>query len=103
MSLEATAGKNPVSHAGKIYNVLAMNIAETVYKEIGGIREGYVKILSQIGKPIDQPLTADVEILLEKNVTLHKVRGDIEGIVDEQLANIKKITEAIIEGKATLF
>lgn len=103
MSLEATAGKNPVSHAGKIYNVLAMNIAETVYKEVGGIKEGYVKILSQIGKPIDQPLTADVEILLEKNVTLHKVRGDIEGIVDEQLANIKKITEAIIEGKATLF
>jgi len=31
------------------------------------------------------------------------VRGDIEGIVNEQLANIQKITEAVIEGKAMLF
>ncbi len=30
MSLEAAAGKNPVSHAGKIYNVLAKTIAETL-------------------------------------------------------------------------
>lgn len=103
MSLEATAGKNPVNHVGKIYNVLAINVAETIYKEVGGIREVYVKILSQIGKPIDQPLSAAVEVLLEDSVSLQKVRGDIEGIVDEKLASIKKVTEAIIEGKATLF
>ncbi len=30
MSLEAAAGKNPVSHAGKIYNVVAQRIAETL-------------------------------------------------------------------------
>ena len=103
MSLEATAGKNPVSHVGKIYNVLAKNIAEVVYNQVGGIREVYVKILSQIGKPIDKPMMVDVEILLEKGTILHRVRGDIEGIVNEQLANIQKITEAVIEGKAMLF
>lgn len=28
-TLEAAAGKNPVSHVGKIYNLLAHEIAET--------------------------------------------------------------------------
>lgn len=103
MSLEATAGKNPVNHVGKIYNVLAMNIADTVYKQVDGINEFYIKLLSQIGKPIDQPQMAGVEILLEQGTKLNNVRGDIEGIVDERLANIRKVTQAIIEGKALLF
>jgi len=30
MSLEAAAGKNPVSHVGKIYNVVAHQIAEAL-------------------------------------------------------------------------
>ncbi|TGT59760.1 methionine adenosyltransferase, partial [Mesorhizobium sp. M2E.F.Ca.ET.166.01.1.1] len=30
MSLEAAAGKNPVSHVGKIYNIAARDIAETI-------------------------------------------------------------------------
>jgi S-adenosylmethionine synthetase len=30
MILEAMAGKNPVRHVGKIYNVVARNIAETI-------------------------------------------------------------------------
>ncbi|MGC8936724.1 MAG: methionine adenosyltransferase, partial [Candidatus Methanomethylicaceae archaeon] len=48
MSLEATAGKNPVSHIGKIYNVLAGIIANKV-AELKGVKEAYVKIVSQIG------------------------------------------------------
>ncbi|MDQ1280090.1 MAG: S-adenosylmethionine synthetase [Thermoproteota archaeon] len=88
---------------GKIYNVLGVNIADTVYKEVNRIREVCVKILSQIGKPIDQLLSAGVEILLEDNVSLQKVIGDIEGIVDEKLSGIKKVTKDIIEEKVTLF
>lgn len=48
MTMEATAGKNPVSHIGKLYNVLANRIAERIYGEVKGLKEVYVYLLSQL-------------------------------------------------------
>ena len=56
MSLEATAGKNVRSHVGKIYNIIARQMAERIYQETGRVDEVYVRILSQIGRPITKPL-----------------------------------------------
>jgi len=103
MSLEATAGKNPVNHVGKIYNILAKTIANKVYRQVDGVTEVYIKLLSQIGKPIDQPMIANVEALLEKDTELNTVKGDIERVVDESLANIKQVTSDILEGRTLLF
>ncbi|MEM2657883.1 MAG: methionine adenosyltransferase, partial [Archaeoglobaceae archaeon] len=55
MSMEATSGKNPINHVGKLYNLLSNMIANRCYEEVEGIREVYVRILSQIGKPINDP------------------------------------------------
>jgi S-adenosylmethionine synthetase len=55
MSLEAAAGKNPVSHVGKIYNVLAGLIARDLVNQVVGIEEASVQIVSAIGQPIDRP------------------------------------------------
>jgi S-adenosylmethionine synthetase len=103
MSLEATAGKNPINHVGKIYNVLARQMSEKVYREVEGISEIYIKVLSQIGKPIDQPLMTDVQLIMNKGVPIDRVRGDVESIVDEGLVDICKISEDIIDGKILLF
>lgn len=104
MSLEATAGKNPVSHVGKIYNVAASLIAQKIYNEVKGIREVYVKLLSQIGRPIDDPLVADVKVNLENGATLTAdMKREIEAIIDESLANITSLTDAIIKGEVMLF
>ncbi len=103
MSMEAAAGKNPVNHVGKIYNLLAPRIAEQITKEVAGVKEVYVRLLSQIGKPIDQPKAASVQLILEEGVSLSSVESDIVSIVDENLANITKITEMFIEGKLTTF
>ncbi|MEB3773655.1 MAG: methionine adenosyltransferase [Desulfurococcales archaeon] len=104
MSLEATAGKNPVSHVGKIYNVVANDVAYKIYNEVSGVKEVYVKILSQIGRPIDDPLVADVKVKVDdgREVT-PDMRREIEGIVDEALASITRYTEKIIKGEAQLF
>ncbi len=104
MSLEATAGKNPVSHVGKIYNVVANDVAYKIYNEVSGVKEVYVKILSQIGRPIDDPLVADVKVKVDdgREVT-PDMRREIEGIVDEALAGITRYTEKIIKGEAQLF
>ncbi|GAB6147537.1 methionine adenosyltransferase [Stetteria hydrogenophila] len=104
MSLEATGGKNPVSHVGKLYNVAAMEIADKVYREVKGVREVYVELLSQIGRPIDDPLIADVKVNLEPGVELTSdVKNEIYSIVDDYLANINKLTEKILRGEAPLF
>jgi len=104
MSLEATAGKNPVSHVGKIYNVLAFMIAEKIYNEVKGIREVYVELLSQIGRPIDQPLMAGVKVVSEQGYHLSdNIKSEIRSIVDEELANITRLTDLFVEGKLTLF
>ncbi|MCE4602106.1 MAG: methionine adenosyltransferase [Desulfurococcales archaeon] len=103
MSLEATAGKNPVSHVGKIYNVLANDIARRVYEEVDQVKEVYVKILSQIGRPIDDPLVADVKARVDGGELPASVRAEIEAIVDEALSGITGYTEKILRGEASLF
>ncbi|ADN49494.1 methionine adenosyltransferase [Vulcanisaeta distributa] len=104
MTMEATAGKNPVSHIGKLYNVLANRIAERIYGEVKGLKEVYVYLLSQIGKPINEPLVANVEVLPEPGVTLSgEIRNEIDGIVNEELDNITSLTELVIKSKVSLF
>src|SRR5512147_2904953 len=58
MGTEAAAGKNPVSHVGKIYNVFSHRIAKKIYEQVPGIKEVYVLLLSRIGEPIDLPSMA---------------------------------------------
>ncbi len=103
MSLEATAGKNPVSHVGKIYNVLAGRVADRVNNEIYGVREVYVKILSQIGQPIDEPAMADVELLLDPTASEVSVRREVEAIADDEISKSDELTDLILSGKARLF
>ncbi|GGI72943.1 S-adenosylmethionine synthetase [Vulcanisaeta souniana JCM 11219] len=104
MTMEATAGKNPVSHIGKLYNVLANKIAERIYGEVKGLKEVYVYLLSQIGKPINEPLVANVDILTENGVVLSgEIRNEIEGIVNEELENITAITDLVVKNKVSLF
>ncbi|ARS91462.1 methionine adenosyltransferase [Natrarchaeobaculum aegyptiacum] len=103
MSMEATSGKNPVNHIGKIYNLLSTEIAEEVVAEVDGIRDLRVRLLSQIGRPIDQPHVADVHVVTEEGVALSDVQADIEAIVDAELANVTEITRSVIEGELTTF
>ena len=103
MSMEATSGKNPVNHIGKIYNLLSTEIAEEVVAEVDGIRDLRVRLLSQIGRPIDQPHVADVHVVTEEGVALSDVEADVEAIVDEELANVTEITRRVIDGELSTF
>lgn len=62
MTMEAMAGKNPVTHVGKLYNTAAFRIAERVVESIGGVREAECLLVSRIGAPVDQPQLAQVRV-----------------------------------------
>lgn len=103
MGTEAAAGKNPVSHVGKIYNVLSHKIAKKIYEEInnsdGGVKEVYVMLLSRIGTPIDRPLMASAQILLGKGRTLKEVSKIAHDIFETEISNIDRFCMELIEGK----
>ena len=103
MSMEATSGKNPINHIGKIYNLLSTQIAQESVKKVDGIEEMYVRLLSQIGKPIDQPLVASVQVLPKKGFALPEINSEILAIVDDNLAHVTSITEKVIRGELKTF
>ena len=103
MSMEATSGKNPINHIGKIYNLLSTQIATECVKKVDGIDEMYVRLLSQIGHPIDQPLVASVQVLPQSGYKLKDINGEIYSIVDEKLATVTHVTEAVIRGELRTF
>ncbi|RLE70799.1 MAG: methionine adenosyltransferase [Thermoprotei archaeon] len=102
MSLEATAGKNPVNHVGKIYNVVA-NLAAERIANIDGVEEAYVTLLSQIGKPINEPLRASIDLVTNDGAAFNSIKYEAEAILKEELDNIRKVTSLILEGKVRLF
>jgi len=103
MSMEATSGKNPVNHIGKIYNVLANEIATGVVSEVGGIRDLRIRLLSQIGRPIDEPHVADAHVVTGEDVDVADIEADVAAVVDEQLADVRSITDRVIEGDIRTF
>ena len=103
MSMEAAGGKNPVSHVGKIYNILAHLIARDIAEEVEGVQEVYVRILSQIGKPIDEPLVASIQAIPKPGYKVEQFERQAYEIADEWLANITKIQKMILEDKINVF
>ena len=103
MSLEAAAGKNPVNHIGKIYNVLAKEIANDIVTLYPQVRECNISIVSQIGKRIDDPKHLDVKISTEKREELDNIRKKVNDIAEQSLENIGYLTHEIISGKHGMF
>lgn len=102
MSIEAAAGKNPVSHVGKIYNVLSFDIANQIAQEIPDIEDVSVTLLSQIGKPIDWPKMASASILT-KDGNHEKIKNQVHYIIDKNLENIVELQNKIVFGKVGVF
>jgi S-adenosylmethionine synthetase len=103
MSMEATSGKNPVNHIGKIYNLLSTEIAESVVADVDGIRDLQIRLLSQIGRPIDQPHVADAKVVTEAGGDLADIEPEIRSQIDERLANVTDITRRVIDGELSTF
>lgn len=96
---EAAAGKNPVSHVGKIYNLLTHRIARQIYRKVDGLEEVYIWLLSQIGKPIDEPAIAGAQVIMKTGNHLEDVRKEVEEVMNFELENIDKFCMELAEGK----
>ena len=102
-SSEAAAGKNPVSHVGKIYNALTFKIAQQVYEQVPEVAEVYIWLLSKIGVPIDQPAIAAAQVVMKENNSIEKVRREIKRVLDYELENINMFCTELAQGKVSLY
>ena len=103
MSMEATSGKNPINHSGKIYNLLSNEMAREIADEVRGVEDVYIRILSRIGYPIDQPLVASAQVVPSEGAEMDRIERETTTIMDRWLEEITSITEMIVEGRIKTF
>jgi S-adenosylmethionine synthetase len=96
---EAAPGKNPVSHVGKIYNVLTNLLASKIHADIPGLKDVMVWLCSRIGDPIDQPQIVSVEVHLQPAVTVADVAGPIRHRIKEELGRLTDFCNELAGGR----
>lgn len=101
MTIEAAAGKNPVNHVGKLYNVVADRIARSVVAECPEeTLAATCMLVSRIGEPIDEPALIDVTICA---TVFDRVRLRIEEIVHAELARFEQLRDELVAGTLALY
>jgi len=95
---EATAGKNPVSHIGKIYNALSFKIANEIHIKVSGLDEVCVWMYNVIGRPVNDPKAVIVQPTITGQLQ-NAEKNQINEIVENNLQNIHEFCNELISGK----
>ena len=103
MSLEAVAGKNPVSHVGKIYNVVAREIAETLAVNVPEIAAAHCLMVSRIGAPVTNPALVQVKLATRDGLPAIRMKARVEDIVTHQLSRVPQLIDEFIAGAIEVF
>lgn len=102
MTMEAAAGKNPVSHVGKLYNLVADRIAKGIVGDVAAVRGAACVLVSQIGRPIDDPQVVDVRLAMNEPRCSDGVRAKVAAVVRDQLGRLPELRQELIEERLTV-
>ena len=104
MSLEATAGKNPVNHVGKLYNVLAFQAADELVRSYDEIEEAYIYIVSQIGDPIVEPQMVKVDLRVNSGELVGGLKEEVAHFMRDKLGElVNSMRQKLIRGEMELY
>ncbi|HIH06887.1 MAG TPA: S-adenosylmethionine synthetase [Candidatus Nitrosotenuis sp.] len=97
---EAIAGKNPISHIGKIYNALSFRLADQIHNDISSIDEVVVWMYNVIGMPVNEPKAIVVEPIIKPNkIFSDSDKKHIQKIISENLSNIDQFCMDLLSEK----
>ncbi len=102
-SLEAAAGKNPISHVGKLYNILALEAAKDVIDQVDNVADLQIYILSQIGKPLDYPLVAAASVVPANGTLSDDTKSEVIRVIDHHLGDIVELRGKLKRQDVTLY
>lgn len=103
MNMEAAAGKNPVTHVGKLYNIVAQQIAVALVQELDEVAEAYCYLVSRIGSPIKEPMIVDIRVSLPDGGDIDTIQKSVDEIVNEKLENMDEIRQLLIGGAMVVY
>ena len=99
MTMESVAGKNAVTHVGKLYNLAAGIIAERIVSEIPDIAEAHCLLVSGIGQPVVEPQLATVRLRPTGSSIAAGASVKLASIVQEELAALDSAADALAAGR----
>jgi S-adenosylmethionine synthetase len=102
MSSEAAAGKNPVSHVGKIYNLLSYRIANKISENVSGVKEVYIWLVSAIGQPIDKPAVCSAQVVPKNGFTVDDVIPGIKEVISYEFEHLDQFCNDLAIGKINI-
>jgi len=103
MTLEAAAGKNPVSHVGKLYNLAASTIAAAITDQIPAVVGATCVLVSQIGRAVDDPHVADLQLTLAQGARLEDVTSAAGSILRDELARLPELRTRLLDGQVRVY
>jgi S-adenosylmethionine synthetase len=98
MTLESAAGKNPVTHVGKLYNLAAGLVASSLVDELPGVVEAECRLVSQIGRRVHDPQLAEVRLRCAEGVRAGALEGRAAEIVRRHLDAIPGYARELVDG-----
>ena len=101
MTLEAAAGKNPLSHVGKTYNIAARKIVDTLLLEEPDIEQASCYLVSEIGSKITEPLGINLELYSNDNFS--STSKNVGAIVEDVLNQMPTIWKGFLKRKYELY
>ena len=102
-SMEAIAGKNPVNHVGKLYNVIAQRICNSIIESVAEIARVQCALLSEIGRPIDQPARIVIRAMPTSGRSLDTLRSPVERIVQRHLQKVTDLSREFAAGNVSIY
>jgi S-adenosylmethionine synthetase len=99
MTLESVAGKNPVSHVGKLYNLAAGLLAEALVAALPGVVEAHGLLVSRIGAPIDEPQLVEVRLRDGRGRAPEALAPRVEEVVRAELARLPVLADELLAGR----
>jgi S-adenosylmethionine synthetase len=93
MTMESVAGKNPISHVGKLYNLAAELVAASLVEELPGVSEAECWLVSRIGAPVGEPL-ADLRLRCGTGVRAASLESAAAEILRRHLGAIESRARA---------
>ena len=102
MTLEAAAGKNPVTHVGKIYSVVARQIAELLAQSPGIVRAECLMV-SRIGSPVTDPAIVQIKLATADASPAESYSQYANDITADCLRDIPSLVEDFVVGTIPLY
>jgi S-adenosylmethionine synthetase len=102
MTIESVAGKNPVSHVGKLYNLLATRITAATTNAVPQVSDAECVLVSEIGRIISDPRVVDVRLGVDHDAG-PAVTKQVSDIVRFELDHLADLRNAILDGRVVLY